>query len=172
MHLQKKFTPLCGGCSSLWPLLSICQVKLLRVVSSGHRNFDPLIDTIDKWHNHWVVAQLTMWWNYFWSSIPHFYLHTSYLTYLLGKVKAMPFWYHLTLPWFISFCKSISNEEISGESISLWKNKNSPLNFFFTPLWHRIRRSGVPLANNALKIDKLQKRFQRLEQLLTFAVYV
>ena len=25
----------------------------------------------------------------------------------------------------------------------------------------KIQRSGVPLANNALKIDKLQKRFQR-----------
>ena len=73
---SEKITPLCGGCSSLWPLLSICQVKLLRVVSSGHRNFDPLIDTIDKWHNHWVVAQLTMWWNYLWSSNPPFYIHT------------------------------------------------------------------------------------------------
>ena len=100
MYLQKKITPLCGGCSSLWPLLSICQVKLLRVVSSGHRNFDPLIDTIDKWHNHWVVAQLTMWWNYFWSCNPPFYIHT--FSQFICKIKVRQHFccsrWQLTLP--------------------------------------------------------------------------
>ena len=32
---------------------------------------------------------------------------------------------------------------------------------FFYEGAEKIQRSGVPLANNALKIDKLQKRFQR-----------